>query len=285
MLEIKNEDLCAVFCEKGAELIGLKDMKTREERLWDANPQIWAKRSPILFPIIGALKGGQYVHKGRAFAMNRHGFARDSVFNCIAHTPSSIAFQLVDTSETQEIYPFHFKFTLTYQLSGPSLEVKYAVENPSSEALLFNVGGHPAFNCKYTQYPSYIEFEKDESPLLSTGVDLATGLLTNDCLDVPILDRKLTLSPSLFKGDTLIFQTLRSSWVQLVGGSYKKAIRVGVDSCDTLALWSPHSDFVCIEPWWGIPDKVDATGALFDKSGIISLPGFKTWQNTFTISV
>ena len=43
LTEIRVESL-------GAELTGMKDLKTGKEYIWQKDPKFWAKSSPILFP-------------------------------------------------------------------------------------------------------------------------------------------------------------------------------------------------------------------------------------------
>ena len=57
MIQISNDQLTVAIHEKGAELqsIQLNGM----EYLWQADPKYWGKHSPVLFPIVGELKGWQ----------------------------------------------------------------------------------------------------------------------------------------------------------------------------------------------------------------------------------
>ena len=55
LMEIRVESL-------GAELIGMKDLTTDVEYIWQKDPKYWAKSSPILFPFVGALKDDRYFY-------------------------------------------------------------------------------------------------------------------------------------------------------------------------------------------------------------------------------
>lgn len=55
-----------------------------------------------------------------------------------------------------------------------------------------------------------------------------------------------------------------------------------------VGIWSPYgteAPFVCIEPWWGIADKVGSNGALIDKFAINHLEPQKLFKTSYTISV
>ena len=58
MYTIENDVLQITISEKGAELQNLIHKPTQTEWLWQGNPAYWGKRSPILFPFVGALKEG-----------------------------------------------------------------------------------------------------------------------------------------------------------------------------------------------------------------------------------
>jgi galactose mutarotase-like enzyme len=63
-LSITSGALTARINPFGAELSSLTDAMSREW-MTDADPAYWTGRSPLLFPIVGALNGGVYRHDGQ----------------------------------------------------------------------------------------------------------------------------------------------------------------------------------------------------------------------------
>ena len=57
---LRNSELEIRVLSHGAELSGIKDLKTNEEYMWQKDPKFWAKSSPVLFPFVGILKDGRY---------------------------------------------------------------------------------------------------------------------------------------------------------------------------------------------------------------------------------
>ena len=47
---IENELLKVSIADLGAELSSVYDKETSTERIWDANPDVWNRHAPILFP-------------------------------------------------------------------------------------------------------------------------------------------------------------------------------------------------------------------------------------------
>ena len=105
---LRNEDLVVYVNNLGAELMSVKDAKNKTEYIWNGDPEYWGRRSPILFPFVGALNGQLYRHKGREYLMPRHGFARDMIFSKSAETEDQIWFVLDSDEKTKKAIPLIF---------------------------------------------------------------------------------------------------------------------------------------------------------------------------------
>ena len=75
---LENEALTLAIADKGAELSRVWDREAGCERLWGADPTVWNRHAPILFPFVGKVIDGKYRVNGREYEMKtQHGFARD----------------------------------------------------------------------------------------------------------------------------------------------------------------------------------------------------------------
>jgi galactose mutarotase-like enzyme len=74
---IQNDVLKVQISDKGAELQSIFNTATELEYFWKGDAAFWAKKSPILFPIVGTLINNTYYYQQKAYQLNRHGFARD----------------------------------------------------------------------------------------------------------------------------------------------------------------------------------------------------------------
>jgi galactose mutarotase-like enzyme len=274
MPELFNNQLRIVIAEKGAELQHIIRKDSQLEYLWNADPAFWAKKSPVLFPIVGTLKNNTYTYKGKNYTLGRHGFARDHVFAVQEQTNTRIVFTLTDTEHTLPVYPFNFKFSVVYTLEEDLLTVQYLVENIGADTMYFSVGAHPAFKVPLTegaQYEDYyLSFSKKENAdlwLLTAG-----GLIEKT--PVPYLKNsdKLPLQHSLFYQDALVFKNLESTAISLKSDVAPHGLEMNVTGFPFMGIWAAKdADFVCIEPWCGIADSVDASGELSEKEGINKL--------------
>ncbi len=150
---------------KGAQLSLLRDARGRDY-LWHGDPGIWAGRAPILFPIVGALNGGQFRIGNRRFDLARHGFARGSDFAVVDTTPTSAVFRLTSSTNTLALYPFPFQLDIEYRIDGATLSVMASIRNEGSERMPASLGYHPGFLWPLPfgqpRATHYIEFEHDE---------------------------------------------------------------------------------------------------------------------------
>ena len=286
---VKNDLLQISVKETGAELCSIKSLKTHKEYIWHASPDVWAAHAPNLFPIIGCLKDNGFLYQGKEYKCPKHGFVRKNEdVALIAQSVDSLTFGLKYTDATLEIYPFKFEFNIRFLLKENELFVEHQIVNHGDDQMLFSLGGHPAFTCplnageKYTDY--YLEFEMAETaPNWQVNKD---GLIARET--IPFLDntRIIDLHPQLFDNDALVFKNLNSSSVSLKSRKSSQVLRVTYDDFPYLGIWAkPNAQFVCIEPWIGIADSVDADRNFENKEGLVVLPAKGTFKATHSISV
>ncbi len=277
MFTIEHRSLKILIHPKGAELQSIFRKEFGLEYLWGGDPAIWGKHSPLLFPIVGTLKQDRYIYRDKEYSLSRHGFARDSVFEVEQQQADSILFLLRSSPDTLSKFPFDFELRVLYQLLPQGLKTTYRVTNPAKDDLYFSIGGHPAFNLPLapgTAYGDYyLEFDKKET--LARWPISSDGLIEKD--PVPLLhdSRRLPLSKDLFARDALVFKHPTSSAVALRSDKTEHGLRMEFDGFPYLGIWAAkNADFVCIEPWCGIADSVDADQQYIDKEGIQRLaPG------------
>ncbi len=287
MAILENDYLIVAINEKGAELKSLRKRDDRHEYLWNADPAYWAKTSPVLFPIVGALKGDTYVFRNKEYRLPRHGFARDSVFEEELITRTEVAFTLVDSEKTRAVYPFGFQLTLRYRLVASSLICTYEVFNPDEkETLLFAVGGHPAFaaggrnGVAYEDH--YLEFPADEALQCHR---LADGLITDDIRTIALVNHRLPLTHSLFYADALVMKNLKSDQIILGNHVDGRGIRFKHEQFPFLGIWAAKdADFVCLEPWCGIADGVGHSQQLEEKEGVQRLNAGERWTRSWEVA-
>ncbi|MFM9936423.1 MAG: aldose 1-epimerase family protein, partial [Novosphingobium sp.] len=233
--------------------------------------------APLLFPIVGSLAGGVLRIAEREYALPRHGFARRSQFEVVAHEAAEVRFRLTDTAETRAVYPFAFALEMAFRLEGQTLAMEATVSNPGQDELPFSFGYHPAFAWPLPggaeKADHKLVFAKDE-PQPVRRVSRETGLLLPEGETTSVQGRELILSESLFTADAMIWTYLASRTLSYgaEGGAW---LDVAFPDTSMLGLWQvPGARYLCIEPWQGHSDPEGFSGDIWEKPGIVTLqPG------------
>ena len=94
MLKIENELLTARINPVGAELSSLIKKNTEREYIWQAEPSVWGRHAPLLFPAVGRMSGDSFIYDGKKYFMQKHGFLRGSSFEVVEKTDNSALLRL-----------------------------------------------------------------------------------------------------------------------------------------------------------------------------------------------
>jgi len=282
---IENKNLICTIDSNGAEIRSLTDKATGTEYIWQINQSVWGSSSPVLFPAIGKIKENKVTFNGKTYAMPKHGIVRNN--NSLSFESKGVskcAFKLTNSQKTLEQYPFKFSFTVEFELIEKRLIMTYIVENTDSVPMPFACGGHTAYSCPIgkglTLSDYVVEFPSQHT--LNAMILGPSGLLSQKLRKIETNKNVLPLSNTLFNDDALIFSDVKYNWVRLRKKNQKKGVVVRFKNYPHLALWSkPFADYVCIEPWLGLPDLENESIDLAQKSS------YKTIEpdTTFSISI
>lgn len=277
---IKNDLYSAQINEKGAELHSWKKRRLGQEYIWQGDPCIWSGQAPVLFPIVGRLLDDKYRFGGREYTMEKHGFARNSVFTPISSSANKIVFSLKSSDATREVYPFDFELLVSFELDGSTLRSSNTVVNRGDGMMYFSVGAHPGFNCAMGDY---LRFEKLET----IGTEKIDENSINMGETAPLLDYEdtITITPELFLGDALILNGLKSETVTLGSPDNGDRLLFRLGRAPFLGIWAkPGAPYVCIEPWYGVNDGSTYKDDISQKRGIVALKPFGVFLQEWSVT-
>jgi galactose mutarotase-like enzyme len=286
---ISNSQLKVSIFDKGTEISSLKSVQSGTEYMWNGDPAIWGSHAPVLFPAIGSFKDDECTINGKVYNIPKHGFIRNNEDIALSHkTESALHFTLNYSEKTLAVFPFKFKFYISFELYGKKLVISHKVENLDDQEIHFSLGAHPAFKCpinndeEYADY--YLEFEKTEHAertLLSPN-----GLISNETELILDNTNILNLTPTLFKDDALIFKNLKSKKVRLKSRTSDQVLTVSYSDFKYLGIWAkPNAPFICIEPWIGIADHENTDGDYLKKDGLIVLPKAEVFEASYEVEI
>lgn len=274
LVAISSDVLTARINPFGAELWSLID-RAGGEYMTSADPAFWTGHAPLLFPIVGALNGGRYRLGDTAYELSRHGFARASRFECVAHDAAEARFLLTDSPQTLTAYPFAFTLEMAFRLDGWTLHMQATVDNRGDASMPFSFGYHPAFAWPLpggaAKDAHRVVFAQAE-PRDIRRLDRATGLVLPEGEPTPVDGRTLAPDAALFAADALIWDELGSDALTF-GAPGGASLDIAFPDTPMLGIWQkPGADYLCIEPWQGIADPLGFTGDFRNKPGIVTLP-------------
>ena len=283
LITIKNEHLTATVSTLGAELQSLCD-KDGKEYIWQGDPAVWSGRAPILFPICGGLKNNRYTLGGKEYELSKHGFAKRSEFTLVRTDGKSAVFSLRESEETLRSYPFRFEFLVSFTLVDEALCVGFKVNNLSDETMYFSCGAHEGFSLPDGIDGARVIFEKPEQ---HKNYKVTEGLLDTVYENLGNGSDTLTLKRELFAVDAVVLPEIVSRSLTLVSADSSRKIKVEFPDFEHLLIWQVcGADYICIEPWSGLPDIYGGKSfAIEEKESITSLSAVEslTYRHKITI--
>ena len=290
MVTIQSDVLTVDIDSLGAQLSSIRT-QDGTEYLWQGNPDIWARRAPILFPFIGRLKDGTYLLGGKPYTISTHGFARDMEFEVVQKEPDRVSFQLSHTPQTLAVYPFAFALTVTYSLQGSRLTKTHEVYNRSQEDMLYELGAHDGF-----QVPVGEGLTMADYSIRLPGLDSVRFYGMNEALmltpkgeEISLAASALPLTPATFGLDTMILDAPPQGKAVLCRRDGTPRVTLEFPGFPYLGLWTQDKPFdtgyVCIEPWSTLPDGTFMGRELADKPGIRRLAPGQREKLSYTTTI
>ena len=291
--QLENEQMKAEIESFGAELKSLVRKADAREYMWEADPAFWGKTSPILFPFIGKLEGAKYSCQGKAYEMDKHGFARDMEFAVTLQEKDRIVFAIESNQSTLQKFPFEFMLEVEYVLSETGISEKVRVTNRGGEPMYFSFGGHPAFACPIKTGAEQARTEcfvrlygvEGKAAVDSTEIGVPDGLLTGKKTGISLENGVFPIVEGIFDHDALCFAGEGITAAALLDQEKKEYVRLEAD-CPVWGIWSmpdSRAGYVCIEPWWGICDSKGYAGTLQERPYTNSVDAGATWTCTYRI--
>lgn len=279
IITLENEALRVEVAALGAELQSIVTRKDGREHLWHGDPAVWRKRAPWLFPLIGQLRGGAYRYKGVTYdTMPMHGFASQMMFDVEQRGASESVFTLRATEKTLAMFPWRFVLAITYALEGDALVICCTVRCEDEEEMYFSFGAHPGFACA----PGDTLAFDGAGSLTCQRLNLASHLLEPASVK---MDEAFELQEALFDADAMLLRApaCEGATLRRQDGT---GVRFAFGRVPWVGVWTRARGglpYVCIEPWYGVDDPVDAEGDIEKKLDIVRLGAGETFTMKLSI--
>lgn len=188
---------------------------------------------PVLFPLVGPVRDGEYQWEGRSYRMAQHGFARTEAWTVVEQTTEGVVLQLEDNERTREQYPFSFCYRLAYAARPDGVKIEQRIENRTSGSMPLQFGFHPYFQ---VGDKTDLEFSLPVVSYADNKSDARGPFVGFD-----------------FERDEIDWAFPRPASHQAAFRDVQRGSKITVEYGDDyrwLVFWTlASSPFVCLEPW------------------------------------
>lgn len=273
-----------------ATLTSIYGIRENREYLWQGSEDSWNEQDVVIFPFVARQKDAWYSIDGKRYEMPLHGLCRGAEFEETRISDSETVLTTVWNEKTYEKYPFRYSYSVRFKVVDGTLEVTHTARNLDDKPMYFMMGAHPAFNVcatyengKINTDGNYIDFLKDISPdyyTLEEKGHYITGEKPFGTIN------KLSVGKDVMKKyKTVMLRNVGTDKLvlRLTDGT---DINFDFGEVTVLAFWSMEDSgaYVCIEPWHGAPDRLDAVRELKDKALVNVLEPGKNFNYTYKVS-
>lgn len=287
---IENEYLKIAVKLNGGSLTSIYDKKNNKELLYQPDGKSWNGQDVVIFPFIARLKDGCYKYQDETYSMKNHGLIRYNTLRLIDATSTTLTLSFIYNDETLKQYPYKFYFEVKYILNLNELIISYKIQNIDNKTIYYEFGGHPAIkasgvidNDSFEYTNTSLEFVYD--------LDVKRYILNDEgSYIIGCEDTKLPMIIDVNKKmitdhKTLIYDANNIDNIILKTNGFK--FDFNISEAEILAIWTMEGmgDYICIEPWWGIPDYINPNLEFKDKPLMHSLNPGCTETKKYSIKI
>ena len=179
--------------------------------------------------------------------------------------------------------------SITYRLDGNKIHIIWHVHNTETNEIHFQIGGHPAFMIpgmkEGDEVKGIIRF--DNTGNIERLIGNMKGCIIPGRFDVGSKDGIWHFNEDSFKEDCVIIDKSQVKQVALLDESGQPVVTLDMKT-PCVGIWAPygkHAPFVCIEPWYGIHDKVEYHGDFRQKYLMNHLQPGASFLSEYTITI
>ena len=261
MIYVLENDLARVSISTlGAEVQSFILKEDQTEYIWQGNPEIWAGRAPLVFPVVGRLKEDEYTFEGKNYHMQQHGFGSASEFTVIEQEADEIVFSLKYNESTLQMYPFKFELQIRYSLKETTLTKTHTMINLDDKVLYYAIGGHDGYNLCLEEGEVFEDYYLDFGSLEKLNpleVDEHYHIL-RETYELPLHEGKLPLTMQVFEKGALVCHDFSVKNICIRSRNNRHAIHFEFNDFKTIGIWSKYlpksANYICLEPWSTLPD-------------------------------
>ncbi len=295
IIKIENSAFSAEINTKGAELQNLIRKSDGMDIIWHGDKSVWGNHAPLLFPYVARCLDNHFMIEGKRCEYTRnHGFARDLEHKLVEQTADGAVFELCQSEDTLYRFPYSFVLRTEYKLTEKGINWKMTVKNSGDKDFRFGLGTHAAFDMNGSKAEDFVvEFEKKDAltaVLCNADGYLAAGPDGKAPVTKAYGEKEKGFVPvtAAGYGNGHLFTNNGSDWVGLRNTKTGSIIKIETKGFPYVMIWQNTAgapQFVCIEPWQGLPDAENTDHLWEHKVGMNELAAGKEFVSQQNIIV
>ena len=242
---LQNDSVLAVFDSFGAKCLAI--IVEGENLLFYEEDDIGHSGIPLCFPSFGPLANNEFNYDGQTYPMKQHGFIRDNESKLVAETENSLTYQINETEDTLNRFPFKFTFKVTYTLLEKGVKISTSFENNSDSSMPLSPGIHP-----------YFAVDNPNGVFFTTNADSAFNNLNSyqeesieESNYLEVVDSESPKTVKVLSNPDHHMPNHNLETLEIIRDG-QKSIKLTTDpySFKLMTVWrkSENSKFVCLEP-------------------------------------
>lgn len=289
MVTIFDDQLKVCINEIGATLTSIRRLKDNREFLWQGSEDSWNEQDVVIFPFVARQKDGWYSIDGKRYEMPLHGLCTHARFVADMLSESDVVLSCQWDDETYKMYPFKYEYSVRFKIKNGKLIVTHTAKNLDDKLMYFMMGAHPGFNVCATyengivntdgNFIDFLEpvdfnyFTLEEKGHFITG-ETKFGTVQTISTGKDIMKKYKTIMLTNPKVSKLV--------LRLADG---ENIYFDFGKVSVLAFWSMEDsgEYICIEPWFGAPDRLNPARELQNKAMINTLDPGKEFVYSYNV--
>lgn len=287
LYKLENDKLSIRVASFGAQLQSLYNKTLEREYNWQAAEEIACPYSMTLFPVCGRTADNRVIVRGKEYPLGMHAFAKDQEFTCVEYSATKLVLELCDNEVTRRMYPYAFRFVITFTLEGDTVHEGLQVVNEGEDDMYFSLGLHPCFffPLDLGDTPDDYELRFDRKQNIYKFVTVpATRLYTHETEPWLTDSDTFKYSSTYFNDGPKMLGGVDCDSVTYISRKSGRFVKMGMKGFPFMCLWgAPERPSVAvIEPWCGTTDYSDTDHVWETRFGNEKLEAGKTFEREVT---
>ncbi len=239
----------------------------------------WANHATVMGYYLHRLKNERSLYRGHEIRGGTHGFLRTKEWHRAPASDSALSYCITPADFVASDYPLQVSVTLTYEIVGDAVLVRFVFRNDEPELIAHvGFGLHPGFATS-----SFGTFRFEMPAGIYRRHFSPSNFLSGEVEEIDFAGGEMPFAKEKLRGSYILeFVDVPQRNFRFIDLPSGRLVDLDLSEVPYLTLWSDGGPFFCIEPCWGLTDH-DEQRAFEDKEGIQKIPARSELRTHFEL--